>query len=254
MANERWKTQPNAASSLVSSPSRPGAGAQDDGAHKMYFLCKTNPMSSHPKIGLTDYITRSYVVFGHLVNGKSKPKQTQFRSAFIPKGAEVLSLLLVLNIGIWSFRFVSDLVLRISDLCCSSSSFYAKRTQFQETPNEPNPLYEKILRQIGRVLKCKKRTQTNPIFKRPALPAGRAEPAPNPSRGPSKDTPPLRIDIGPELLYRDLVLFVGFACIFGMPVYEIAQDCQWFHSHCDSRPSGLSFGSGCSARRRCRLV
>ena len=48
-----------------------------DRAHKMYFLCKTNPMSSHPKIGLTDYITRSYVVFGHLVNGKSKPNQTQ---------------------------------------------------------------------------------------------------------------------------------------------------------------------------------
>ena len=48
-----------------------------DRAHKMYFLCKTNPMSSHQKINLTDYIIRSYVVFGHLVNETNKPKQTQ---------------------------------------------------------------------------------------------------------------------------------------------------------------------------------
>jgi hypothetical protein len=58
-------------------PTRTRPATKNDRAHKMYFLCKTNPMSSHQKISLTDYITRSYVVFGHLVNGKNKPKQTQ---------------------------------------------------------------------------------------------------------------------------------------------------------------------------------
>ena len=57
--------------------SKPKALGMANRAHKMYFLCKTNPKSRRQKIGLTDYITRSYVVFGHLVNGTNKPKQTQ---------------------------------------------------------------------------------------------------------------------------------------------------------------------------------
>jgi hypothetical protein len=64
-------------------------GPKTNGAHKMYFLCKTNPMSSHHKINLTDYARRSYVLFGHLVNETNKPKQTQFSThPWLPRVAK----------------------------------------------------------------------------------------------------------------------------------------------------------------------
>ena len=137
-------------SSLVSRSSH--HRTQDDRAHKMYFLCKTNPMSSRQKISLTDYITRSYVVFGHLVNGKSKPNQTQ--SNPIPKrsgGPELLlgfehwNLVLGICLG---FR-ASDLgfLLLQQQLLCKTNPIFAdfasktpilEKNEPKTNPNEPN--------------------------------------------------------------------------------------------------------------------
>jgi hypothetical protein len=75
-----------------------------------HFLCKTNPMSSHAKMSLSTYHTKDYGLIGHLVNGKSKPKQTQSNPIFkLPAPARLPKT---------SAR--------------TKCTFYAKRTQFSK--------------------------------------------------------------------------------------------------------------------------
>ena len=186
MTNKRWKTQPNGNSSLIPHPShlvyrvftqglrlyalRCPLSAIFQRAHKMYFLCKTNPMSSHPKMTVSTYPKTPYRPIGHLVNGKSKPNQTQSNpivarpswprchwplagdnlwTAFTPGGRGYCERTAGLrgNLDPSSLGFGPAFAPPAPETTARTKcTFYAKRTQFQETPNEPNPLYKKILR------------------------------------------------------------------------------------------------------------
>jgi hypothetical protein len=95
-------------------PGAPGLGMANS-AHKMYFLCKTNPMSSNAKMSLNAYRKKDYEPIGHLVQWD---KQTQFSTCPpLPRVAQTLSLSKAPHLAPGFTRG-----LHVNALCCPPNS------------------------------------------------------------------------------------------------------------------------------------